>query len=186
MAVRIRMKRHGRRHRPFFRVCAVDARAARDGKVIEELGYYDPMVRDVDARAILKGERIEYWLSVGAQPSPKVRVLIKKYGAQGTHLEQQKGALERTKTSRPMPLAAGPPQTEVVDASPPQTDTAPPQTEVVEPQTDTAPPKTEVDTSPPSEPPAHEPSESQQPPTSPEAGDVPPLPLGEGQGEGSG
>ena len=75
MAVRIRMKKFGRRHRPFFRICAVDSRAPRDGKVIEELGYYDPMIRDVDARAVLKGERIDYWLGVGAQPSEKVRAM---------------------------------------------------------------------------------------------------------------
>ncbi len=95
MAVRIRLKKMGRKHKPFFRVCATDARAARDGRVIEELGYYDPMVRDTDARAILNGERIDYWMGVGAQPSDKVAVLIKKYGTNGTHLEQQKAALEQ-------------------------------------------------------------------------------------------
>ncbi|MEM9410656.1 MAG: 30S ribosomal protein S16 [Planctomycetota bacterium] len=95
MAVRIRMKKMGRKHRPFFRVCAVDGRAPRDGRVIEELGTYDPMVPETDARAILKGERIDYWLSVGAQPSPKVAVLIKKYGTEGSHLQQQNDAIER-------------------------------------------------------------------------------------------
>ena len=59
----------------------------RDGRVLEELGTYDPMVPETDARAMLNGERINYWLSVGAQPSDKVRVLIKKYGSAGTHLE---------------------------------------------------------------------------------------------------
>ena len=83
MAVRIRMKKMGRKHQPFYRICAMDGRVPRDGKVIEELGYYDPLVKETDARAILKGERIDYWLSVGAQPSEKVRVLIKKYGANG-------------------------------------------------------------------------------------------------------
>jgi len=102
VAVRIRMKKMGRKHQPFFRICAMDVRCPRDGKVIEELGYYDPMVKETDARAILKGERISYWLSVGAQPSDKVKVLIKKYGANGTHLEQQKAALERVKLSKPM------------------------------------------------------------------------------------
>ena len=80
----------------------MDVRAPRDGQVIEELGYYDPMVQETDARAILKGERISYWLSVGAQPSDKVKVLIKKYGVNGTHVEQQKAALERVKLSKPM------------------------------------------------------------------------------------
>jgi small subunit ribosomal protein S16 len=88
----------GRKARPFFRMCAVDAREPRDGKVIEELGYYDPMVRDTDARAILKGDRIDYWLSVGAQPTDKAGILIKKYGSKGTHADKQKAALERMRT----------------------------------------------------------------------------------------
>ena len=101
MAVKIRMKKMGRAHQPFFRVCAIESRAPRDGKTIEELGHYDPLVKDTDARAILNGERIAYWLSVGAQPSENVAVLVKKYGKNGTHLEQQKAALERIKTTRP-------------------------------------------------------------------------------------
>lgn len=101
MAVRIRLKKLGRRHRPFFRVCAMDARTPRNGKVIEELGYYDPMVEETDARAILKAERIDYWLGVGAKPTPKVGVLIKKYGTSGTHLDAQQEALERLAISKP-------------------------------------------------------------------------------------
>lgn len=100
MAVRIRLKKMGRKARPFFRVCAVDARAPRDGRVIEELGTYDPMVSDTDARAVLRKERVDYWLSVGAQPSEKASVLIKKYGSNGTHLEKQQAALESLKQSR--------------------------------------------------------------------------------------
>jgi small subunit ribosomal protein S16 len=78
--VRIRMKSMGRRHRPFFRICAMDARTPRDGRAIEELGHYDPMVRNADARTVLNKSRIRYWLSVGAQPSEKVAVLLKKHG----------------------------------------------------------------------------------------------------------
>ena len=81
MAVRIRMKKFGRKHRPFFRIVAVDGRRPRDGRVLEELGTYDPLVPETDARAILKGDRIDYWIGVGAQPSDKVAVLIKKYGS---------------------------------------------------------------------------------------------------------
>jgi small subunit ribosomal protein S16 len=95
VAVRIRLKKMGRTHRPFFRVCAMDARAPRDGRVIEELGTYDPMVPETDARAILKGDRINYWLGVGAQPTQKVGTLIKKYGAEGTHLDAQNEAIAR-------------------------------------------------------------------------------------------
>ena len=71
MAVRIRMKKMGRTHRPFFRICAMDSRSPRDGRVIEELGFYDPMVKETDARAVLRSERIDYWLGVGAKPSDK-------------------------------------------------------------------------------------------------------------------
>ena len=78
MAVRIRMKRLGRIHRPFYRICVMDARNKRDGKAIEEVGHYDPMVPDKAARVKLDLERIDYWMSVGAQPSDKVAVLIKK------------------------------------------------------------------------------------------------------------
>lgn len=102
MAVRIRMKRLGRKHRPFFRICAIDVRQPRDGRALEELGIYDPMVPETDARAILNAERIAYWLSVGAQPTEKVRVLIKKYGKDGTHVEKQREAIERLKMKAPM------------------------------------------------------------------------------------
>lgn len=95
MAVRIRLKKMGRSHRPYFRLCAVDQRSPRDGRVIEELGHYDPMCPETDARAQLKGDRIDYWVSVGAQPSDKAKVLIKKYGTNGSHLEQQEAALQR-------------------------------------------------------------------------------------------
>ena len=76
--VRIRMKSFGRRHRPFFRICAMDSRTGRDGTAIEELGHYDPMVRNTDARTVLNVSRIRYWLSVGAQPSEKVAALLRK------------------------------------------------------------------------------------------------------------
>ena len=78
--VRLRMKSFGRRHRPFFRICAMDARSPRDGKAIEELGHYDPMVKELEARAVLVVDRIRYWLSVGAQPSEKVASILKRHG----------------------------------------------------------------------------------------------------------
>ncbi len=80
MAVKIRLKRLGRRHRSFFRVSAMDSRSPRDGRVIEELGWYDPLAKDDAKQVSLKRERIEYWLSVGAQPSDTVRNLLTKQG----------------------------------------------------------------------------------------------------------
>jgi small subunit ribosomal protein S16 len=74
------MKSMGRRHRPFFRICAMDARTPRDGRAIEELGYYDPLVRNPEAREVLDVARIRYWLSVGAQPSEKVQAILKRKG----------------------------------------------------------------------------------------------------------
>jgi small subunit ribosomal protein S16 len=100
MTVRIRMKKMGRTHRPYYRVCAMDKRSPRDGRVIEELGTYDPMCPETDARVTLKADRIDYWLSVGAQPSDKVATLIKKYGTDGTHVEAQKEAIERLSKRR--------------------------------------------------------------------------------------
>ena len=103
MAVMIRMKRMGRTHRGFFRICATDKRSPRDGRVIEELGTYDPSVPETDARCLLKGERIDYWLSVGAKPSEKVGVLIKKYGTNGTHLKEMEEARARLAMPRAIP-----------------------------------------------------------------------------------
>jgi small subunit ribosomal protein S16 len=102
------MKMMGRKHRPYFRICAVDGRNPRDGRVLEELGTYDPMVADTDARALLKAERIDYWLGVGAQPSQRVRVLIKKYGSSGTHAAAQQAARERLAMPRVVPDAGEP------------------------------------------------------------------------------
>ena len=99
MAVAIRMKRMGRKNRAFYRICATDRRSPRDGRVIEVLGTYDTSVPDTDARCLLDNDRVAYWLSVGAQPSDAVRVLIKKYGTNGTHITQMEAA--RAKLSMP-------------------------------------------------------------------------------------
>ncbi len=124
MAVRIRMKKLGRKHRPYFRICAIDGRAPRDGRVLEELGTYDPTVPETDARAIFRRERVDYWLGVGAQPSEKVAVLLKKYGTDGTHVTAQAAALDRLAQPTPIPdpgkPASLPQKTEpAADAAPP-------------------------------------------------------------------
>ena len=76
--VRLRLKRMGRRNRAFFRLCAFDAREERDGRSIEQLGTYDPMEKDEEKKVVLKRDRIEYWLSVGAQPTETVASILKK------------------------------------------------------------------------------------------------------------
>jgi small subunit ribosomal protein S16 len=80
VAVKLRLQRLGRTHKSFFRLSAMDSRKPRDGRVIEELGWYDPHVKNEDEQTELNRERIEYWLSVGAQPSETVGNLLKKNG----------------------------------------------------------------------------------------------------------
>ena len=92
MAVRIRMKKMGRKHRHFFRIVAIDGRQPRDGRVIEELGTYDPQVKDTDARTILRPDRIKYWKSVGALASERCETLFKKYMGKFEALQAEKAA----------------------------------------------------------------------------------------------
>ena len=78
--VRIRMARMGRPHRPFYRINAVDSRVKRDGAVIEQLGWYNPMAKGGEKSLDLNLERIKHWLKVGAQPSETVRDMLAKQG----------------------------------------------------------------------------------------------------------
>ncbi len=73
------MKRMGRKHRPYFRIVAIDSRQPSDGRVLEDLGTYDPMVTIKENRVTLVPDRIKYWMSVGALPSEKAAALIKKF-----------------------------------------------------------------------------------------------------------
>jgi small subunit ribosomal protein S16 len=75
----LRLKRMGRRHRPFYRLNAMDKRSPRDGRVIEELGFFDPIAPE-DKQLNLNSERIAHWLKVGAQPSDTARSLIRRAG----------------------------------------------------------------------------------------------------------
>jgi small subunit ribosomal protein S16 len=83
------MKSMGRKHRPYYRIVAIDGRQPRDGRILEELGSYDPMVKNTDERVRLRPDRVKYWISVGALPSEKVAVLLKKYMAK---IEEQLAA----------------------------------------------------------------------------------------------
>ena len=78
--VKLRLKRFGRTNLPFYRLTAMDARQAPKGLPIEELGYYDPKEKDAAKAVNLKVDRIQYWLSTGAQPSDTVRTLLTKAG----------------------------------------------------------------------------------------------------------
>ena len=69
MAVKLRLKRMGRTNHAFFRLNAIDSRSPRDGRVIEELGYYDPRNKDQAKQFVAKLDRCRYWLDTGAVPS---------------------------------------------------------------------------------------------------------------------
>ncbi len=74
--VRLRMQRLGRTHRPFYRICAIDQRTRRNGAVIERLGWYNPVEKDESKQLELNTERVQYWLSQGAQPSETVENML--------------------------------------------------------------------------------------------------------------
>lgn len=139
MAVRIRMKQMGRRHRHYFRIVAIDGRQPRDGRVIEELGTYDPhgqttvsaemvsnktenqggqspaprtkaaRAADHSARVTLIPSRIKYWLSVGAMPSEQVAILLKKYLAAWEQKEKEAAAGPQAAEQQPAPAPEGQP-----------------------------------------------------------------------------
>ena len=78
MATKIRLKRMGAKKKPFYRIIVADSRAPRDGRFIEEIGYYDPNKNPADIK--VDAEKAQKWLSTGAQPSDTVRSLFKKAG----------------------------------------------------------------------------------------------------------
>jgi len=81
MAMKIRLARGGSKKRPFYRIVAADSRMPRDGRFIDKLGTYNPLLpKDSEERAKMDVERIQYWLQQGAIPTDTVRSLLKKEG----------------------------------------------------------------------------------------------------------
>jgi len=78
MAVKIRLRRMGANRRAFYRIVATDSRAKRDGNVIEELGYYDPIAKGTQVK--LDNEKVNKWLDRGAQPTDTARTILKQAG----------------------------------------------------------------------------------------------------------
>ena len=106
MAVRIRMKQMGRTHRHYYRIVAIDARQPRDGKVIEELGTYDPHVTDKARRVTLRPSRIKYWQGVGAKASEQCEAIFKKHLKKWEEIEAQRAAKAAEEAAK---AAAAPP-----------------------------------------------------------------------------
>ncbi len=82
MSVKIRLARHGAKKRPFYRIVAADIESPRDGRFIEKLGTYNPVLDP--AQVVLDTERINYWIGQGAKPTDTVRSILKREGVFGT------------------------------------------------------------------------------------------------------
>ena len=78
MSVKIRLKRMGMKKQPFYRVVVADERSPRDGRFIEEIGYYNPMTQPADIR--IDATKAADWIKKGAQPTDTARILLKKTG----------------------------------------------------------------------------------------------------------
>ncbi len=78
MAVKIRMKRMGTKKKPFYRLVVADSRSPRDGRIIEQVGYYNPMNEEKTLK--VDAEKVQKWLSTGAQPTETVKRLLKSEG----------------------------------------------------------------------------------------------------------
>ena len=77
MALKIRLSRGGSKKRPFYRIVVAEAASPRDGRYVERLGHYNPMTaKDNDQRLVVNGERVSYWLGLGAQPTERVQKLL--------------------------------------------------------------------------------------------------------------
>lgn len=91
------MTRMGRRHRPFFRINAIDSQSPRDGRVLEKLGHYDPVEKNAEKQIVLNKERIQYWLDNGAIPSDTVSQILLKNGIKTKYAEQKEARRNRAK-----------------------------------------------------------------------------------------
>ena len=98
------MKQMGRTHRHYYRIVAIDHRQPRDGKVIEELGTYDPHVREKGDRVTLLPARIKYWKSVGAKASEHCEAIFKNYMKKWEEIESRKAEeAAKPKSEEPSP-----------------------------------------------------------------------------------
>lgn len=109
MATKIRMSRAGAKNRPFFRIVVADSRSPRDGRFLEKLGTYNPLLEKGDPhRVVLNVERIKHWLSVGATPSDRVARFLHEanLGPKPVIRETPKKSAPRAKTQERLKAAA--------------------------------------------------------------------------------
>jgi small subunit ribosomal protein S16 len=81
MSVRIRLSRAGAKKRPYYNIIVANSRSPRDGKFIEKIGTYNPLLNETDAnRIIIDTDRAKHWLAIGALPSERIEIFFKKLG----------------------------------------------------------------------------------------------------------
>src|SRR5437870_2709708 len=134
MSVAIRLRREGALNRPYFKVVVTDTRSPRDGKFIEIVGTYDP--KKTGQNSTLKLDRIEHWISKGAQPSDTVRSLIKK--TKNPEAAAKKVAAKAAKKSAAAPKPA--PAPAATEPAEPTASTTPAASEAPPPPAETPPP----------------------------------------------
>mmetsp|Transcript_7722 Transcript_7722/g.15412 ORF Transcript_7722/g.15412 Transcript_7722/m.15412 type:complete len:138 (+) Transcript_7722:176-589(+) len=100
MTVRLRLQRLGRKKAPFYRLVSCDSRSKRDGKFLEVLGTYDPIVKQGQKEVRINVERCRYWLGVGAQPSDVVKRLLGQFGVLPPHVHKRQRQSSIPKSQR--------------------------------------------------------------------------------------
>jgi small subunit ribosomal protein S16 len=113
MSVKLRFKRMGRSNAAFFRLSAIDSRSPRDGRVIEELGHYNPREKEQAKQFVAKLDRCKHWLDVGAIPSHTVSSLLKKAG-----IEHKMLRLPKPGKPKAAPVVAAPAGAAAAPAAP--------------------------------------------------------------------
>jgi small subunit ribosomal protein S16 len=142
MSLRIRLSRGGAKKRPFYRIVVADSRSPRDGRFIERIGSYNPMLaKDDPVRVVLEPERVRYWLGVGAQPSDRVARLLghagiaaapaisqqtKQHLPRVKELERRKAAEEAKKLAQEEEARAAAAEIEAAEAAPAEVEEAAP------------------------------------------------------------
>lgn len=99
MALKIRLRQQGRTNRAFFRLVVTDSRSPRDGKYLEALGWYNPIESEADKQTFVKPDRLQHWLSVGAQMTDNAAALIKRVEPSIVRAQVQREVANRAKAA---------------------------------------------------------------------------------------
>lgn len=99
MALKIRLRQHGRTNRSVYRLVLTDSRSPRDGKYLEMLGWYNPLEAEQDRMIFVKADRVQHWLDLGAQMSENVQALLKKNVPSIIRVEREKILQRRAKAA---------------------------------------------------------------------------------------